>query len=138
MGQGQSQDIDVNKDLEIQNLRKEIDSLKDMNQQLLHRLNILPSLNASEGGSANVDVSVFSDESKKQINQFIEEKILSNSNINVAYLPDFVERQLYRNVMNVAIGAVEAVLSSVKINVLGHTITLNMNASQSEIENEEE
>ena len=126
-------------DAEILEMKRQIESLKDMNQQLIHELNTISTRNSMSNLTSNSNnLSVFNSTSRQQINQFIEDKILSNSNINIKYLPDYVERQLYRNVMNIAIGSLEAILNTITINILGHTISINIQANDNKVKMSED
>jgi len=59
--------------------------------------------------------------SKKQI-EILVNKLLADENINIKYLPDWVERQLYINVINLIINLLEQLLSGASVNMMGHTL----------------
>lgn len=64
--------------------------------------------------------------SRQKINQFVDEEIMKNQSVNSPYIPDLMEKQLYRNVINVALGVIESVITTTNISVLGHTIELDI------------
>lgn len=59
--------------------------------------------------------------SKKQI-ELLVNKLLADEQINIKYFPDWVERQLYINVINLVVNLLEQFLSGTNINMLGHSI----------------
>ena len=109
---------------EIAELRKQIDSLKAINKILKDKMN-------SDGVQFNQEaynqkVSDLLKLSKIRINQFVE-KILEDENVNIKYLPDFVERQIYRNVFTILINLLENILETTSIKFLGHNLTFDIN-----------
>lgn len=59
--------------------------------------------------------------SKKQIENLVN-KLLADEAINIKYFPDWVERQLYINVINLIIHLLEQFLSGASVNLMGHSI----------------
>lgn len=53
--------------------------------------------------------------------------ILQNEHVNMKYLPDAVEKQLYRNVIRLVLGLLEESLERMELTVLGQKITLEIN-----------
>ena len=63
--------------------------------------------------------------SKARINQWIEE-MLANKGTNIKYLPDFVERMIYRNVLNMGINLMDRAVDSVHFQFLGHQLVFDI------------
>ena len=63
--------------------------------------------------------------SKQQINAFVDQ-LLNDQNVNIKYLPDFVEKQIYRNVFSILVGVIDNVIKSAHINIIGHRINLTL------------
>lgn len=80
--------------------------------------------NSSAGKNHIINLNK-SEISKRQIDGFVE-KLLSDKNVNVKYLPDFVERQLYRNVFTILLGLVENIVDSTEIHTMGHRIVMHV------------
>jgi len=59
--------------------------------------------------------------SKKQIETLVN-KLLADEAINIKYFPDWVERQLYINIINLIIHLLEQFLSGASVNMMGHSI----------------
>ena len=59
--------------------------------------------------------------STKRINEIVE-KLLSNEKVNIKLLPDGIERQIYRNVISLAMELIKETLSTSKISFMGHEI----------------
>jgi len=47
-------------------------------------------------------------------------------NYNIYYLPDSVEGALYENVITVILSTLESIISSTKIEIMGHTINMKL------------
>lgn len=52
--------------------------------------------------------------------------ILKKKNANLTFLPDSIEAEIYENILLIAIEHVKKVLSTTRIEFLGHEITLNI------------
>ena len=62
--------------------------------------------------------------SRDKISAFVRDNLLKNHNI--AYLPDYVEGALYENAVTALMGLLEGVITTSKIEVLGHVITFSI------------
>jgi hypothetical protein len=71
-----------------------------------------------------------SEESKARLQQVVEQ-LLANKDINSRWIPDFIERRLYLNVLVLGIALLEEVLSKSEITFLGHKITLQLTPIES-------
>lgn len=67
------------------------------------------------------------------IKKFIT-KILSDKNANLSFVPDSIEAKLYEKLINVLLANIKESLSTVRIELIGHVITLNIDP----IENDNE
>ena len=56
----------------------------------------------------------------------IIDRFLKNELINNPYIPDFIERKLYANVIKLVIGIMKETVESSKIDVLGHRISFKL------------
>jgi len=62
--------------------------------------------------------------SKSQIKDFVRDNLMKN--YNIYYLPDSVEGALYENVITVILSTLESIISSTKIEIMGHTINMKL------------
>lgn len=62
--------------------------------------------------------------SKEKISAFVRDNLLKNHNI--AYLPDYVEGALYENAVTALMALLEGVITTSKIEVLGHVINFSI------------
>ena len=60
----------------------------------------------------------------------IVDGFMANNAINSPFVPDFVERAIYENVMTLALGLVDEVLAGARIEVLGHRMELRLSAAE--------
>ena len=104
----------------IQELQRQIESLKTINENLEKDL-----ANAKENKNDIVNKVQLQELSQQKIDEFVE-KLLNNKNVNIGYLPDFVERQIYKNVFSLLLGILDNTLTSTKINFMGHELLLTM------------
>lgn len=63
--------------------------------------------------------------SDKRIGEFVD-KLLEDEHVNISYLPDVVERQLYINVLRLIVDVIDEVVDTSKIHVIGHEVTFDM------------
>lgn len=62
----------------------------------------------------------------------IVERYIHNEKINNRFIPDVVERRIYRNTLKLIIGIMKDTVENASIDVLGHKITFTMTPIQSE------
>lgn len=98
----------VNADLE-----KEVQKLKD---------NLSPETGLS---LTQLSPNELRSKSEKNIDKYINE-ILSNPETNISWLPDIVERRLYKNIAVVLLNVVETTVENSEMTFLGHRIKLVM------------
>ena len=67
--------------------------------------------------------------SKERLNQIVE-KLIKDEDVNIDYLPDFVERKIYTNVFNLLINLLDETLNTTGIDLLGHRIEFDFVAKQ--------
>lgn len=60
--------------------------------------------------------------SDQRVNEIVEQ-FLSDDKINISLLPDVVERQIYRNVISLAMELLKATLETTKIDFMGHEVS---------------
>jgi len=104
-------------------LQCHIDLLKKQNDNL--RSGIIESAKRSTESSEQIDKVKLSEISKERVDAFVEE-LLNDENVNIKYLPDFVERQIYRNVFSLLINVLENMLNTTNVQFMGHTITFDL------------
>lgn len=114
--------------MEIRDLQKQIECLKKINEgrkkenkELAKRLSNTNDDNKSESDN-DIDVMV----SLTQIEHIVDE-MLANKDINISYLPDFVERQIYMNIIRIAMNVIAKTSQTTKIEFLGHEMSLKLN-----------
>jgi hypothetical protein len=96
-------------------MRAELDSLKKENQQLIQKIDIL----------AKAESKISSKLSKEKIQELVS-KLIKDDDINIDYLPDFVEKKIYENVLNILVNLLDSVVDTASINILNHTIKLDL------------
>ena len=106
---------------EIMDLKRQIKALNDRNRELeqkLHEINTHP----------NTDEQTLETEkllSKQRISQYVE-GLLNDETVNIKYLPDWVERQIYRNFFGILVGVVNNMADSTSIELLGHQLKFDL------------
>lgn len=95
--------------LQIEQQQKEIAVLKSKIETLQ---------NTSPTTSAKNSISLV--QIDKLIDQIMKER-------NIEYLPDFVERQVYRNILTIIFNLLEGTIDNSSIQLVGHEIKLTIN-----------
>ena len=60
--------------------------------------------------------------SSDNISKFVDD-LLNNREVNMSYLPDGIEKQIYKNLLVYALNIMKEVISTSKVQVVGHEIT---------------
>jgi len=131
----------------INELKKQNESLKQINETLRKNINIvnakLHSEIAKNNNSESESIDTILDSLKRGINNrdvsnnggtkismpAIEEyvdKMISDPDVNINYLPDFVEKQLYRNILKIVLGLLDHILNNSHLMVFNHEIKLDL------------
>ena len=115
----------------MNDLMKQIETLKTFNLSLEEKIKQTTE-NKDENNENNEKKEtrgnkILSETSKRRIEE-IAERMIQNEAMNIKYLPDFVERQIYKNMLNIVIGLLNEIIEGGKIEILEHEITLKMEA----------
>lgn len=113
--------------IDITQLRKENEALRAINAQLELKLRSPRELPFNQPiTSWNL--------SSERVDEFVE-RLLQDPNISIKYLPDFVERQIYRNVFMVFMGLLQSIVDSSALEVIGHQLKFSLEPKADKIEN---
>lgn len=63
--------------------------------------------------------------SSDNISKFVDE-LLDNKEVNMSYLPDGVEKQIYKNLLVYGLNIMKEVISTSKVEIVGHEITFTI------------
>ena len=125
----------------IQNLelQKQNDSLKTINNTL--RSEIIQIKNSDEhsklttksllyknkNGEKNEtkDDKILTHISTKAIEEYVE-KMIADKDVNINYLPDFVEKQLYRNILKIVLNLLDHILNNSHVTFFNHEINFDL------------
>jgi len=121
---------------QMSELKKQNESLKKINQDLERKLKEFHEVQL-ESHDTIKNLKPLGQISKDRINQSVE-RMINNSGVNISYIPDFVERQIYRNVFGILISLVDELSSQTSLEVLGHYLTFNLEAKNKEEDKKEE
>lgn len=104
-------------------LEKQIEALIKLNDDLNKQTQQIQQTNTTV--KAKKDLSQENELSQLRIEEMVEE-LLANQNINIKYFPDWVEKQLYRNVISLVMNLMDSVLDQTNIDFMGHQITFDL------------
>lgn len=110
----------IDKETELNNAKNKINELEKQNESL-KKINDLTKVENKTEQPVNKTSHV----SAQRVDQFVD-TLLADKDVNIKYLPDFVERQIYRNVIMLLMGLVETALNSSNINFIGHKLTFDI------------
>lgn len=77
----------------------------------------------SKNSKKNIEKNKLNHISETKIEEFIE-SVLKNENINIDYLPDVVEKQIYKNVLLLLFNLIDKSVDKLSIQFIGHEIKL--------------
>ena len=108
-------------------MKDENEYLKKVNISLIKEINQLKeNMNKDTGLSlttlSNKEIKI---QSEKKIEEFVQ-NMLDNPDTNISWLPDVVERRLYKNIATIIINLLESTIENSDITFLGHKIRFVM------------
>lgn len=99
--------------LELENSKKQIEDMKKI-------------INNIDLSSNTIKQDNIKELSKIKIEEFVE-KLISDEQLNINWLPDYVERQIYFNVFNIIMRLLTDILEDTSLELIGHKIKFNIN-----------
>lgn len=109
----------------IEELEKQNTTLKKLLKNEREEKEKLASLLKKKKPSKPTEKEELTTVSKQKIEKIVD-KMLEDENINIPYLPDFVERQLYVNVYTLLLNMLDSVADTTSIEILGHKIKMDL------------
>ena len=107
---------------QIASLEAKIKILEENNKRILKSIENFRNMEENKIENKNEMIKQLS---IHQISILVEE-MLNDEDINISYLPDFVEKQIYTNVFQLIMSVVEKSLTNIKLEFLKHNITLKV------------
>lgn len=119
--------LDCQKNEQLNKIIPDNEYLKKVNLSLIKEINQLKeNMNKDTGLSlttlSNKEIKILSE---KKIEEFVQ-NILDSPDINISWLPDVVERKLYKNIATIIINVLESTIENSDITFLGHNIRFVM------------
>lgn len=115
-------------------LNKQITSLKNLSKINNSTTNkVLSKQTCPKCNTCNTSITQPTkvvDVSNEKINKYVE-KILTNEETNCSYLPDFVERKIYTNIITIGLNLLDDLLETTSIKFVGHEIKFDLVQSTS-------
>lgn len=106
----------------ISELEKQIYSLQSIQDQLEEKLKNRPVVETKAINHSDQSVVQLS---RDRIDEWVEE-LLEKDYVNIRYLPDFVERQIYRNALGMGLNILDRAVNSVNIKFMGHQLAFDI------------
>ncbi len=106
-------------DIDTEILHKKIDRLQQENKNLNDKLNEYTA-QLNNNGINNITIN------NKEIENLVD-SYLENENINCGYIPDYVEKKIYTNVLQLTTGLLLETLNTSNLKILGQTIKFSIN-----------
>lgn len=66
-----------------------------------------------------------SNESMRAIETFVN-LLMQNKHVNCTYMPDFIEKDIYRNLIIVVLANLKEWIRTIRLEILNHVITMNI------------
>jgi hypothetical protein len=121
----------ANSDLKIKELEKELQSLKNINNTMSKQLqakNLVES-NAELPELKEEYARQLKELSKARIRQYVD-NMLKDEDINISWMPDYVEKQIYRNVFTMLISLMENLFETSGVKLIGHRLTFHLEPNE--------
>ena len=115
----------------IRELKKQNKSLKTLNASLRNEIKEAKTLSSIFATSKNTSTSINggpTQVSMPAIEEYVD-AMLADENVNINYLPDFVEKQLYRNILKIVLGLLDHILNNSHLTVFNHEIKFDLAAA---------
>lgn len=120
----------------IQQLKKQQEELMNANQNVLEKIQHLQSENQSLARAQkmrSLTQTLIRDRicekgkvSKEIVEKYVDD-MLKNPDINISYIPDFAERQIYINVFMLLLKLIDDLSEDCYVEFIGHKIGLQVN-----------
>lgn len=113
----------------IEDLERQVEALKEINREQRAEINnIVSALRTGDkpidqkNNDLNVSIST------AHIKSIVDEMI-ANEEVNIKFIPDFVERRIYEKVFRILLNVIQEISSTTKLELLGHEIELQFKRS---------
>lgn len=126
-------------EMKIYDLQQQIDALVVQNDNLEKKCKALKEYRdkyndmIKEQIIEEVKEEIVDEELERKINsetiEMIANRIVDENEFNIGFIPDWVEKKLYKNTMIMSLRLLEIILSKGSIDMLGHKMTINLNPS---------
>lgn len=111
--------------LKIIDLEKQISSLLEIKNELETECKILRSKLSDD---KNNDRNITNDRTiNTETIENITDRLVNDDICNIKYIPDWVEKMIYKNTMILSMKLLEEILSKGNVTLMGHEITINVN-----------
>jgi len=125
MGSSKSKFVELatNYDSKKSKIEKKIKKLKNKELEKKKRKN--KGKRETEENSKQKNKNKMNHISEDKIEEFIE-TVLKNENVNIDYLPDVVEKQIYKNVLLLLFSLMDKTIDKARFQFIGHEIKLTI------------
>ena len=93
-----------------------------------------PAVDQADRAEGEIENDVVEDDPESHIVHALVERYLKDEHLNSKFIPDFIEKRIYSNMLRVSIGLLKDTLEHTKLEVLGHRITINVTPMENEPE----
>lgn len=125
----------ASKQIEIHDLKKQIDVLIHINAELEQKIyNLTHPVMSEDGTRSTSDSPTLQTGDIAHVSRMSIEKIviemLKNEDLNIKYFPDWVEKKIYTNVFTMMMNLVNEILKTTQLQCIGHEVSVSMNPIQ--------
>jgi hypothetical protein len=86
-----------------------------------------------EENNKNIEKELDKEFTKQKLKNFVN-NLLDDDDINIKYLPDFVEKELYINILTIIFGLIKHSLEEFNIKFLDYNIKVSVSSNESNID----
>jgi hypothetical protein len=105
--------------------------LKIQNEKIQNLEKLMQKI--KEENNKNIEKELDKEFTKQKLKNFVN-NLLDDDDINIKYLPDFVEKELYINILTIIFGLIKHSLEEFNIKFLDYNIKVSVSSNESNID----
>ena len=102
---------------------------EELKKQIKYLKSVLQEKRKEKPRLKKVGMKIETPISKEAIENYVD-KILENEDMNISYLPDFVEKKIYENIFSILLNLLDDIMENIQINILNHKLVFDIQHEQ--------
>jgi len=102
---------------------------EELKKQIKYLKSVLQEKRKEKPRLKKVGMKIETPISKEAIENYVD-KILENEDMNISYLPDFVEKKIYENTFSILLNLLDDIMENIQINIINHKLVFDIQHEQ--------